>query len=100
MVNVNQKDQASQMRAYMGAVLQMGEKREVIPMVQPGGGIEYELTTAIKKQAVDETPKIAFLQGHGEPDREAMGHVKEMQSVLYDQEEYTMGDLTESTLKY
>jgi len=95
MVNVTQKDQASQMRAYMGAVLQMGEKREVIPMVQPGGGIEYELTTAIKKLAVDEKLKIAFLQGHGEPEMEAMGQVMEQLSVLYDPEEYTMADSTE-----
>src|SRR5690625_5485307 len=65
MVNVTQKDQASQMRAYMGAVLQMGEKREVISMVQSGEGIEYELTAAIKKVAVDEKPQIAVHQIFG-----------------------------------
>lgn len=100
MVNVTQKDQASQMRAYMGAVLQMGENTEVIPMVQPGAGVEYELTTAIKKLTVEEKPKIAFLQGHGEPPMEAMTQVMEQVSVLYEPEEYTMNDSTDIPAYY
>ncbi len=100
MVNVTQKDQASQLRAYMGATLEMGDKTEVIPLVQPGAGVEYALTTAIKKLSVDEKPKVAFIQGHGEPGTAAMGQVVEQLSVLYDPEDYTMNDTADIPTYY
>lgn len=92
MVNVTEKDQVKQLRAYLGAVLQMGEKTEIIPMVQPGGGMEYSLTTAIKKISVTDKPKIAFLQGHGEPSPNASVQVLQQLSVLYDLEPLTITD--------
>ncbi len=95
MVNVTQKDQASQLRAYMGATLQLGDKTEVIPLIQPGAGVEYALTTAIKKLSVDEKPIIAFIRGHGESGTAAMSQVMEQLSVLYDPEDYTITDTTE-----
>lgn len=92
MVNVTEKDQVKQMRAYLGAVLQMGEKTEIIPMIQPGAGMEYSLTTSIKKISVMDKPKIAFLQGHGEPTPNASVQVLQQLSVLYDVEPYTITD--------
>ncbi|MBR9999418.1 MAG: Gldg family protein [Cyclobacteriaceae bacterium] len=92
MVNVRERDQVKQMRAYMGAVLQMGEKKEVIPVMQPGTGMEYSLTTSIKKLAVEDKPKIAFLQGHGEPPLNASVQLLEQLNVLYDPEPYTITD--------
>jgi len=38
MVNITERDQVKQMRAYMGAVLQMDGKNEVVPVIQPGSG--------------------------------------------------------------
>ncbi len=95
MVNVTEKDQASQLRAYMGATLQMGEKTEVIPLIQPGAGVEYSLTTAIKKLSVEEKPKVGFILGHGESGVDALTQVMAQLSVLYDPENYTMTDTTE-----
>ena len=92
MVNVTEKDQIKQMRAYLGAVLQMGEKNEIIPMIQPGAGMEYSLTTSIKKISVLDKPKVAFLQGHGEPSPNASVQVLQQLSVLYDVEPYTITD--------
>ncbi len=92
MVNVTEKDQVKQMRAYLGAVLQMGEKTEIIPMIQPGAGMEYSLTTSIKKISVMDKPKIAFLQGHGEPSPNASVQVLQQLAVLYDVEPYTITD--------
>lgn len=100
MVNVTQKDQASQLRAYMGATLEMGDKMEVIPLIQPGAGVEYALTTAIKKMSVDEKPKVAFIRGHGEAGSAEMVQVMEQLSVLYDAEDYTMTDTTEIPTYY
>jgi len=92
MVNVTERDQVKQMRAYMGAVLQQGELTETIPVIQPGAGLEYMLTTAIKKLSVTDKPKVAFLQGHGEPSLAASAQVQEQLSVLYDVEPYTITD--------
>ena len=92
MVNVTEKDQVKQLRAYLGAVLQMGDKTEIIPMIQPGAGMEYSLTTSIKKISVIDKPKVAFLQGHGEPSPNASVQVLQQLSVLYDIAPYTITD--------
>lgn len=92
MVNVTEKDQVKQLRAYLGAVLQMGEKTEIIPMIQPGAGMEYSLTTSIKKISLVDKPKIAFLQGHGEPSPNASVQVLQQLAVLYDIEPLTISD--------
>jgi len=100
MVNVTEKDQVKQMRAYMGAVLQTGEKTEIIPMIQPGAGMEYSLTTSLKKISVTDKPKVAFLQGHGEPSPNASIQVLQQLSVLYDVEPLTITDTTEIPAYY
>ena len=100
MVNVTEKDQVKQMRAYLGAVLQMGEKTEIIPMIQPGAGMEYSLTTAIKKISVLDKPKVAFLQGHGEPSPNASMQVLQQLAVLYDVEPYTITDTADIPAYY
>ncbi|MCK5704873.1 MAG: Gldg family protein, partial [Cyclobacteriaceae bacterium] len=92
MVNVTEKDQVKQLRAYLGAVLQMGDKTEIIPMIQPGAGMEYSLTTSIKKISVLDKPKVAFLQGHGEPSPNASVQVLQQLTVLYDVAPYTITD--------
>ncbi len=100
MVNVTKKDQVQQMRAYMGAVLQIGEKTEVIPVIQPGSGMEYALTTAIKKISLVDKPKVAFLQGHGEPSMNASMQLLEQLSVLYDVEPLTITDTSDVPAYY
>jgi len=95
MVNVRERDQVKQMRAYMGAILQQGEKTEIIPVVQPGTGMEYALTTSIKKLSLVDKPKVAFLQGHGEPSLNASMQLLEQLNVLYDVEPYTITDTTD-----
>ena len=95
MVNVAEKDQTQQLRAYMDTILSMGDKTEVIPIIQPGPGMEYELTTAIKKLSLAEKPKIAFLQGHGEPPPDASIEVLQQLSVLYEIEPYTINDTSD-----
>jgi gliding-associated putative ABC transporter substrate-binding component GldG len=100
MVTVTKKDQAQQIRAYMGAILQSGERTEIIPILQPGAGMEYALTTSIKKLTLTDKPKIAFLQGHGEPAPSASMQVLEQLSVLYDVEPLTLSDTAEIPVWY
>jgi len=68
LINVRERDQVKQQRAYLGAVLEYKNKKEIIPVIQPGAAMEYDLTTSIKKLTLTHKTKIAFLQGNGEPE--------------------------------
>lgn len=92
MINVREKDQMKQQKAYLGAVLQMGEKTDVIPFMQPGAAMEYALSSSIKKLSVAEKPKVGLLQGHGEPTLQAMQQAYQALSILYDVETVTLSD--------
>lgn len=91
-VRVTEKDQVKQQRAYMGAVLEFGDNKEVIPMIEPGAGMEYALTTSVKKLSVENKPKIAFIQGHGEASVQSQVQLVRQLSVLYEIEPYTISD--------
>jgi gliding-associated putative ABC transporter substrate-binding component GldG len=94
MINVREKDQMKQQKAYMGAVISMGEKKEVLPFLQPGSPLEYSLSSAIKKISVENKPTIGLLQGHGEPGIQEMVQVYNELSVLYNIEPLTLTDST------
>lgn len=66
----------------MGAIIHKGEQKEVIPVIA-GQPIEYALSSNIKKLAVANKPKIAFLQGHGEPLMAQLAQLNQMLSILY-----------------
>ena len=65
MINVRDKDQLKQQRAYLGALIQLGEKKEPIPFIQPGAAMEYSLSSGIKKISAKDRPIIGLLQGSG-----------------------------------
>ncbi|MCF8302303.1 MAG: GldG family protein [Bacteroidales bacterium] len=92
LINVREKDQMKQQRAYMGAVVQKGDDKEIIPFIQEGTSMEYNLSTSIKKLSVKNKPKVGLLQGHGEAPLSDMQQVNQELSVLYDVEEVTMND--------
>jgi len=92
MINVTERDQVQQMRAYMGAVLKMDDRIERIPLIQPGAGMEYALTTAIKKISIVDKPKVGLIQGHGEATIQAIPQLMEQLSVLYDVEPFNIKD--------
>jgi len=83
MINVRQKDQLKQQKAYLGAVVLIGDKKEAIPFIQPGSPMEYTLSSTIKKLTVKNKPVVGFLQGNGEPPLAAMQQVRKQLSVLY-----------------
>lgn len=92
MINVREKDQMKQQKAYLGAVIQMGDKNDVIPFMQPGSAMEYALSSSIKKLSVSEKPAIGILQGHGEPSLQAIQQVHSALSILYQVEPLTLND--------
>lgn len=94
LINVREKDQVKQQKAFLGATVQLGEKTEVIPFLQPGAAMEYALSTAIKKISIDDKPVVGFITGHGEPSLSEMNQANEQLSVLYETREIAMNDTT------
>lgn len=95
MINVREKDQVKQQKAFLGAQLSYGGKQEVIPVIQPGAAMEYALSTAIKKLSVKEKPVIGFLQGHGEPSLNEIAQAREELEILYTVQEVRLSDTTD-----
>jgi len=100
LINVREKDQVKQVKAYLGAVVHYGDKKEVIPYIQSGATMEYSLSTSIKKMTADDKPALGFLQGHGETSLSSMMQVMQSLSVLYDVEPVNLKDNNANLLKY
>ncbi|MGA3012770.1 MAG: GldG family protein [Bacteroidales bacterium] len=100
LINVREKDQVKQQKAYLGAVVSYGDKKEVIPLIQPGAAMEYSLSTSIKKMTVEDKPKIAILEGHKEASLSSMIQVLQSLSVLYDVEPLNLNDTGLNLSKY
>ncbi len=94
LINVREKDQSKQQKAFMGAVISMGGKQEVMGYIPPDYPIEYGLSSAIKKLSVENKPGIGFLQGHGEAAIAEMQQVMTQLSVLYTPTPVTLTDST------
>lgn len=60
-VRVNQDDKLEVKRAYMGLAVKYGEETEAIPLVKETAGLEYDLTTLIRKLTRSRTPKVALV---------------------------------------
>lgn len=94
MINVREKDQAIQKQIFLGAVINMGEQKEVIPLIQPGTSMEYSLSTSIKKLSVIDKPVVGFILGHGEPTLDQFGQAIQELSILYNVEPIDLNTAT------
>ncbi len=94
MINVRERDQMKQQRAYLGAVLQYNGKTEDIPFIQPGAAMEYDLSSTIKKLSLKKKTKIAFLEGNGEPQLSELPQLNQQLNILYDVTTYKFNDTT------
>ncbi|MBU2650282.1 MAG: Gldg family protein [Bacteroidetes bacterium] len=83
-INAREKDQVTQKKVYLGAVLRLGEEKGIIPLIQPESSMEFDLSTAIKKLSVKDKPKIGYIQGQGSPSLNALQQVNEQLQILYD----------------
>lgn len=95
LINVRQKDQIQQQKAYLGAVLSLGDKEEVIPFLQPGSPMEYALSTAIKKLSVTNKPVVGYIQGQGEPTPDQLGQLDQQLRILYETQPVQLTDSTD-----
>lgn len=94
-INVREKDQMKQQRAFLGAQLSYRGKTEVIPFVRPGAAMEYALSTAIKKLSLASKPSIGIVSGHGEPPIAELTEVKNSLENLYTVKDVPVADTTD-----
>ena len=81
-LQVLQNDKFEVKRVYMGLVLLYGDKREVLPVIQTTTGLEYEVTTKIKKLVDDNRPVVGIASTGGSPP--AMERVNAQLREAYD----------------
>ncbi len=67
-VNAMENDKIEIKKVYMGLVFLFEDRKEVIPVVQNVSGLEYDLTSAIKRLSNRLLPVIGFLVGQDGPD--------------------------------
>jgi gliding-associated putative ABC transporter substrate-binding component GldG len=61
------KEKLQLQSAYLGISLRYGESVEALPQVMSDEGLEYQISSLIKKLAFKKK-KVAFTKGHGEPE--------------------------------
>lgn len=99
-VQVREDDQFKAQRAYLGALIQMGEESEVIPAIGQSQGMEYSLSTAIKKLSVKDKPVIGIMQGHGEAPLQQLQQAIVAMEILNRVEPVYLTDSTHELMKY
>ena len=97
MINVREKDQTVQKKAYLGAVVKYRGKSSVIPFIRPEESLEYVLSAAIKKLITKDKPTIGFIQGNGGPTLSAFQQASNELKVLYNVEQVNLTDSTNLT---
>lgn len=83
LIDVREKDQSKQQKAYLGAILKMGDRTEVLPFIQPGSSMEYDLTTAIKKISNLNKQSIGLVQGFGAASMQELAQASQALQALY-----------------
>ena len=83
-INARERDQVTQKKVYLGAVLNLGEEKDIIPVIANESSMEYDLSSSIKKLSVAEKPKVAFIQGQGESPVSEMGQAMQQLNILYE----------------
>jgi gliding-associated putative ABC transporter substrate-binding component GldG len=85
-VDIREKDQATQKKVFLGAIIEIGDSNglrfDVIPVVNPAE-MEYTLTKSIKRLTGKNKPTIGFSIGHGEAPMQEMQRAAQELGVLY-----------------
>lgn len=90
--DASDQNQIKIQRVYAGMVVQKGNKMEVIPQINPGAGLEYTISTSIKKIAASYKPSIGFISGHGEMGLNEIQPIQLNLSELYDLQTVNLDD--------
>lgn len=89
-LGTQKRDQVQRQRAYMGAVIQIGEQSEVISRLQPQGPAEYKLSSNIHKLTQTDKPSIAVFTGFNGISKSDLGQALDDLGVIYNLEEHRL----------
>ena len=82
-------------KGYLGAVVELGELKERIPVIQKGMPLEYVMTTSILKMANQDKPSVGILTGYGGLTQEQLGPVYQQLGILYNVETVDLNSFTD-----
>ncbi len=99
-VQMREKDEMKTVKVYLGAVVKMGDKTDVLPIIDPNGSLEFDLSNSIKKLSIDKKPVVGLLQGNGEPPLADMPQVAESVNALHTMQEVKLSDVTPIPAEY
>ena len=92
LISVREKDRNEQQKAFLGAKIEVGTQKEVIPIIQKQTPMEYTLSTSIKKLTIVNKPYIGIVSGHGELPLQNLGQAMSEIGFLYNIEEVILSD--------
>lgn len=90
------KDKFEQKNGYMGVAFIHRDRKEVIPLIQDTQGLEYKLSSTIKKLIQTKMKVIGITQGHGEPDLN--DQISNLQQILTKNYEVVPVDLAQGSI--
>ena len=94
--NVLSKEELQLKNGWLGIAVQYADESEVLPFVGDARNLEYQLATNVWKLTRAETPKVAFITGHGERGQsEFAGFTRELRRTY----EVTSIDLSQDTAR-
>jgi gliding-associated putative ABC transporter substrate-binding component GldG len=99
-VQVREKDEMKSVKVYLGAVVKMGDKTDVLPIIDPNASLEYALSNSIKKLSIDKKPWLGLLQGNGEPTLQDMPQVDISVNSLHVFQAVTLSDVNPIPKEY
>lgn len=83
-VQVVKEDKFEVVRAFLGLVMMYEDKKEVLPVIQNLGSLEYDLSAAIKRLTSRAKKRIGYTTGHEEVDFNSLQQASRDIQAQYD----------------
>lgn len=83
-VQVVKEDKFEIKRGYLGLVMLYEDRKEVLPVIQNLGSLEYDISSALKRLTSRSKKKVGFATGHQEAELSALRQVQQTLSQQYD----------------
>ena len=83
-VQVVNEDKLEVKRGYLGLVMMYEDRKEVLPVIQNLGSLEYDMSSALKRLTNRTKKKIGFTTGHGETEMTGMRQIAQFVAQQYE----------------
>ena len=83
-VQIVKEDKFEVKRAFLGLVMMYEDKKEVLPVIQNLGSLEYDISAAIKRLTSRTKKRIGYTTGHQETAMTSMQHASQEINAQYE----------------